>query len=289
MVAGVRGVTAVVAPGWEELRILDLQLPDHPVEVLPHFRPPHVWCHRRLPRRLPVLVPGQYNSGQMAPSAVRCRPAPKERTGDQVLTGTPSHAPPWDCLPGSSKPRRPASTRTTSALGAGGDLAAAPAPGGDAGTELERWGIGGRDAAGFPEVAAGGGAGAAGPGHGRAGVDGQRRRAAAAAAPADGAFCRRPGERVGRGRLGLLSAVDYSGPLIAWRGAVIRRRRGRRLAAGYDNNPWWVGRSTGCAAMAAQLRVLGTGRGGRSMRGQQGAGRQERHRVLGWRPPAGRD
>ncbi|MFJ3310351.1 hypothetical protein ACIPSA_46660 [Streptomyces sp. NPDC086549] len=36
--------------------------------------------------------------------------------------------------------------------------------------------------------------------------------------PADGAFCRRPGERTGRAWLGPLAAVDYGGPLIAWMG-----------------------------------------------------------------------
>jgi hypothetical protein len=49
---------------------------------------------------------------------------------------------------------------------------------------------------------------------------------------ADGAFCRRLGERVGRDWLGPLSAVDYGGPLLAWMGAVIRRRCGDSTAAG---------------------------------------------------------
>ncbi|MFF9706775.1 hypothetical protein ACF1FE_37460 [Streptomyces griseofuscus] len=75
--------------------------------------------------------------------------------------------------------------------------------------------------------------------------------------PADGAFCRRLGERVGRKWLGPLSAVDYGGPLIAWMGAVIRERRGEGGPPGYDNNPWWVRQENQPATMAAQLRVLG--------------------------------
>ncbi|MFD4535817.1 hypothetical protein ACFWNL_17275 [Kitasatospora sp. NPDC058397] len=38
------------------------------------------------------------------------------------------------------------------------------------------------------------------------------------ALPADGAFCRRLGERVGRRRRGPLAAVDFDGPLTAWMG-----------------------------------------------------------------------
>ncbi|MFF0794735.1 hypothetical protein [Streptomyces spiralis] len=74
--------------------------------------------------------------------------------------------------------------------------------------------------------------------------------------PADGAFCGRLGERVGRAWLGPLSAVDYGGPLIAWMGAVIRRRRGEGGPPGYDNNPWWLPQEHQPATMAARLRVL---------------------------------
>ncbi|QHA09319.1 hypothetical protein GQF42_00095 [Streptomyces broussonetiae] len=44
--------------------------------------------------------------------------------------------------------------------------------------------------------------------------------------PADGALCRRLGERVGREWLGPLAATGYGGPLTSWMGAVIRIRRG---------------------------------------------------------------
>ncbi|MBJ6636698.1 TniQ family protein [Streptomyces sp. I5] len=88
--------------------------------------------------------------------------------------------------------------------------------GGNAGTDLQRWRIVGRDPVVFPEVVAvadalldpamaelvwrDSGAGRPRP------------------LPADGAFCRRLGERVGRDWLGPLSAVDYGGPLLAWMG-----------------------------------------------------------------------
>lgn len=127
--------------------------------------------------------------------------------------------------------------------------------GGNAGTELERWRIVGRDAVVFPEVVAvadalldpamaeltwlDSGAGRPRP------------------LPADGAFCRRLGERVGRGWLGPLAATDYGGPLTSWMGAVIRLRRGAGGPPGYDNDPWWLRQEHQPATMAGQLRVLG--------------------------------
>ncbi|WP_217235549.1 DNA-binding protein [Streptomyces sp. AC555_RSS877] len=127
--------------------------------------------------------------------------------------------------------------------------------GGNAGTELERWRIVGRDAVVFPEVVAvadalldpamaelawrDSGAGRPRP------------------LPADGAFCRRLGERVGRGWLGPLAATDYGGPLTSWMGAVIRLRREVGGPPGYDNDPWWLRQEHQPATMAGQLRVLG--------------------------------
>lgn len=55
--------------------------------------------------------------------------------------------------------------------------------------------------------------------------------------PAVGSFCRRLGERVGRGWLGPLAATDYGGPLASWMGAVIRIRRGAGGPPGYGNDP----------------------------------------------------
>jgi hypothetical protein len=126
---------------------------------------------------------------------------------------------------------------------------------GDAGGDLERWRIVGRDAVVFPEVVAvaealldpgmaelvwvGSGAGQPRP------------------LPADGLFCRRLGERLGRGWLGPLAAADRGGPLLAWMGSVIRRRRGVGGPPGYDDDPWWLRREHRAAAMAGQLRVLG--------------------------------
>jgi lambda repressor-like predicted transcriptional regulator len=127
--------------------------------------------------------------------------------------------------------------------------------GGNAGTELERWRIVGRDAVVFPEVVAVADAlldpamaqlvwADSGAGRPRA-------------LPADGAFCRRLGERVGREWLGPLAATDYGGPLISWMRAVIRIRRGAGGPPGYDNDPWWLRQEHQSAAMAGQLRVLG--------------------------------
>lgn len=126
--------------------------------------------------------------------------------------------------------------------------------GGNAGTDLERWRIVGRDAVIFPEVVA----------VADALLDpamaelvwtdsgtGQPRPL-----PADGAFCRRLGERVERDWLGPLSAVDYGGPLIAWMGAVIRRRRGEGGPPGWRDDPWRLQQEQRPATMAGQLRVL---------------------------------
>ncbi|WP_405763982.1 TniQ family protein [Streptomyces sp. NBC_00080] len=126
--------------------------------------------------------------------------------------------------------------------------------GGDAGSRLGWWRILGRDAAIFPEVVAvaqalldpamaelvwrDSGAGRPRP------------------LPADGAFCRRLGERVGRNWLGPLSAVDYGGPLLAWMGAVIRRRRGEGGPPGWRGDPWRLPREQQPATMAGGLRVM---------------------------------
>ncbi|MFD7178239.1 DNA-binding protein [Streptomyces sp. NPDC059929] len=127
--------------------------------------------------------------------------------------------------------------------------------GGDAGGDLQRWRVVGRDAVVFPEVVAVAGAlldpvmaelvwldsGA-----------GQPRPL-----PADGSFCRRLGERAGRAWLGPLAATDHGGPLIAWMGGVIRRRRGVGGPPGYADDPWWVRQEHQPATMAGRLRVLG--------------------------------
>ncbi|MGW4545097.1 DNA-binding protein [Streptomyces violaceorubidus] len=129
--------------------------------------------------------------------------------------------------------------------------------GGDAGPEFEWWRIVGRDTVVFPEVVA----------VAEALLDpamaelvwmdsgGERPRLL----PADGLFCRRLGERVGREWLGPLAAADHGGPLIAWMGGIVRRRRtaGRPLVPGYADDPWWVRREHQPVSMAGQLRVLG--------------------------------
>ncbi|MFJ8113065.1 DNA-binding protein [Streptomyces sp. NPDC096132] len=126
--------------------------------------------------------------------------------------------------------------------------------GGNAGPRLGWWRIVGRDPVIFPEVVAvadalldpamtelvwrDSGAGRPRP------------------LPADGAFCRRLGERVGRGWLGPLSAVDYGGPLLTWMGAVIRQRRGEGGPPGWRDDPWRLKREQQPATMAGQLRVM---------------------------------
>ncbi|MGW6654358.1 DNA-binding protein [Streptomyces sp. CB02130] len=127
--------------------------------------------------------------------------------------------------------------------------------GGDAGGDLEWWRIVGRDAVVFPEVVAVAGA-LLDPGMAElVWVDSGAGRPRPL--PADGLFCRRLGERVGRPWLGPLVASDHGGPLIAWMGGVIRRRRGVGGPPGYDNDPWWLRQEHQAATMAGQLRVLG--------------------------------
>ncbi|MFE4915513.1 DNA-binding protein [Streptomyces sp. NPDC056652] len=127
--------------------------------------------------------------------------------------------------------------------------------GGNAGPELERWRIVGRDAVVFPEVVAVADA-LLDPAMAQlAWTDSGAGRPRAL--PADGAFCRRLGERAGRKWLGPLAATDYGGPLISWMGAVIRIRRGTGGPPGRDNDPWWLRQDHQPSTMAGQLRVLG--------------------------------
>ena len=78
---------------------------------------------------------------------------------------------------------------------------------------------------------------------------------------ADGEFCRRLGERVGRPWLGPVIGVDYGSPLIAWMGTVVRLRRHPEGLVGpyarFDQNLWWVRQEHQPSTMAAGLRVLG--------------------------------
>ncbi|MER6330536.1 DNA-binding protein [Streptomyces sp. NPDC001034] len=151
--------------------------------------------------------------------------------------------------------------------------------GGNAGTDFERWRIVGRDPVTFPEVVAvadalldpamtelvwrDSGAGRPRP------------------LPADGAFCRRLGERVGRGWLGPLSAVDYGGPLLTWMGAVIRRRRGQGGPPGWRDDPWRLPREQQPATMAGQLRVLAAEQqsGGSGTRWRAAVSAEHRFRI----------
>lgn len=126
--------------------------------------------------------------------------------------------------------------------------------GGNAGGDLERWRIVGRDAVVFPEVVAVAEAllepGMAELAWRDSGAGRPR------PLPADGAFCRRLGERAGRTWLGPLAATDHGGPLISWMGSVIRSRRDTGHPPGYPEDPWRVRQEHQPAAMAAQLRVM---------------------------------
>ncbi|MFE5869546.1 DNA-binding protein [Streptomyces roseifaciens] len=130
--------------------------------------------------------------------------------------------------------------------------------GGNAGIDLEWWRVVGRDAVIFPEVVAVADALLDPVMAQRVWADsgGEQSRPL----PADGEFCRRLGERLGREWLGPLIAVDYGGPLLAWMGTVIRlRRRPGGLAGPYarfDGNLWWVRQEHQPSAMAGGLRVL---------------------------------
>ncbi|MEU6242787.1 hypothetical protein [Streptomyces sp. NPDC047024] len=127
--------------------------------------------------------------------------------------------------------------------------------GGDAGGDLERWRVVGRDVVVFPEVVAVAEALLDPAMADLVWVDSGSGRPRALAA--DGLFCRRLGERLGRTWLGPLAATDHGGPLLAWMGSVIRLRRGAAGPPGYDNDSWWLRQEHQPTAMAGQLRVLG--------------------------------
>ncbi|MFG2639263.1 DNA-binding protein [Streptomyces sp. NPDC048362] len=125
--------------------------------------------------------------------------------------------------------------------------------GGNAGTELERWRIVGRDAVVFPEVVAVADAlldPAMAELAWRA-SGGMRPRVRGGNDP----FCHRLGERVDRDWLGSLVAADYGGPLSGWRSAIVRARRGSG-PPGWRDDPWHLKREQQPATMAGQLRVM---------------------------------
>ncbi|MEU1568855.1 DNA-binding protein [Streptomyces mirabilis] len=125
--------------------------------------------------------------------------------------------------------------------------------GGNAGTELERWRIVGRDAVVFPEVVAVADAlldPAMAELAWRA-SGGMRPRARGG----DDPLCHRLGERVDRDWLGPLAATDYGGPLSGWRNAIVSARRGSG-PPGWRDDPWHLKREQQPATMAGQLRVM---------------------------------
>ncbi|MFD7262198.1 DNA-binding protein [Streptomyces sp. NPDC059874] len=122
--------------------------------------------------------------------------------------------------------------------------------GNDVGGDVDRWRAVGRDAVVFPEVVAVAGA-LLDPAVEElvwADSGGGRPRPL----PRDGQFDRRLGELMGRPWLGPLIATD-GGPLIAWKAAVIRRRRHTGVDP-YDAGPWRVRADQQPPTMAALLR-----------------------------------
>jgi hypothetical protein len=124
--------------------------------------------------------------------------------------------------------------------------------GGNAGADLERWRIVGRDAVVFPEVVA-----VAEMLLDPAVVELGWRDSVGQPPPLPEAmvWCRL-GERVGRPWLGPLAASDYNSPLTSWMTAVIRRRRGQ--SGPYGDDPWWVHHDHRPAPLATRLRDVGT-------------------------------
>jgi hypothetical protein len=126
------------------------------------------------------------------------------------------------------------------------------AAGGEAGGDLERWRIVGRDAVVFPEVVA-----LAGALLDPVMTELVWRGSSALPPPLpDAMVWHRLGEQVGRPWLGLLAASDYDSPLTSWMTAVTRRRRGEEGPHGDDL--WWVHHDHRPATLATQLRMLGT-------------------------------
>ncbi|MEU0650137.1 DNA-binding protein [Streptomyces umbrinus] len=126
--------------------------------------------------------------------------------------------------------------------------------GGNAGTDLERWRIVGRDVVVFPEVVAVADAlldPAMAELAWRASGGGMRPRVRGG----DDPFCHRLGERVDRDWLGPLVAADYGGPLSDWRSAIVRAHRGGG-PPGWRDDPWHLKREQQPATMAGQLRVM---------------------------------
>ncbi|WP_316763676.1 TniQ family protein [Streptomyces herbicida] len=126
--------------------------------------------------------------------------------------------------------------------------------GGNAGAELERWRIVGRDAAVFPEVVAVAGAlldpamaGLAWSG------GGEEPRPMGA----DGQFCRRLGAQVGRDWLGPLIAVDHGSPLGSWKCSGIRGGRDNGHPSGWVEDPWRSMTAGHRPLVGAALSVVG--------------------------------
>lgn len=109
--------------------------------------------------------------------------------------------------------------------------------GGNAGGDLERWRIIGRDTVIFPEVVVVAEALVEPAMAELAWQDSGGERPGRC--PPNGIIYRRLGERAGRTWLGPMTASDYGGPLTSWMGTVIRRRRNPgRQPTPCAEDPW---------------------------------------------------
>ncbi|MET7695121.1 DNA-binding protein [Streptomyces sp. NPDC005483] len=123
--------------------------------------------------------------------------------------------------------------------------------GGNAGADLARWRIVGRDTVVLPEVVA-----VAEMLLDPAVAELVWRESVGQPPPLpDAMLWRRLGERVGRPWLGRLAASDYNSPLTSWMTAVIRRRRGQ--SGPYGNDPWRVHHDHRPATLATRLQDVG--------------------------------
>ncbi|MFF5107337.1 DNA-binding protein [Streptomyces sp. NPDC000134] len=125
--------------------------------------------------------------------------------------------------------------------------------GGNAGTNLDRWRIVGRDAVVFPEVVAVADA-LLDPAMAELAWQasgGTRPRARGG----DDPLCHQLGQRVDRDWLGPLIAADYGGPLSGWRNAIVSARRSSG-PPGWRDDPWHLKREQQPATMAGQLPVM---------------------------------
>jgi hypothetical protein len=126
--------------------------------------------------------------------------------------------------------------------------------GGDAGADISRWRLVGRDAVTFPEVVTVASALLDPVMAELLWEDSEAEKPQPL--PPDGWFCSSLGRRVGRPWLGLLAASDRGGPLLAWMRCVVRSRWDTLTDNGRADDPRRVQRDYRPVAMATGLHML---------------------------------